>query len=162
MKKMICCVFVLLFGIVSHVNAKPFPVLKSYVVNGIVIGDGLSNQEIQKRLGKPARVEKIRNECAEATYTYYYYPSLTLIDRGTGVQLNEIFFSNSKNQLHLSSLIVDANTTVDAIKKLGVVNESAEKGIKTYRLEDSNDPSAWIFDFKEKRLNRVSFFSDDC
>ena len=148
MKKIIFSIFVLLLGIVGNVNAKPFPTLMSYVVNGVVIGDGLNNQEIQKRLGKPTRSKKIRNECAESTESYYYYPSLTLADRGSGMRLDEMFFTNPKNQLRLSTIIIDAKTSVEAVKKLGVVYEASEKGITTYTLEDPNDPSAWIFDFK--------------
>ena len=162
MKKMVCCIFGLLVGMVGNVNAKTFPSLKSYVFNGIVIGVGLSEQEIQKRLGKPTQSKKIRNECAETAYIYYYYPSLTLVDRGAGVQLDEIFFSNPKNQLQLSTMVIDANTTLESIKKLGVVYESSEKGVTTYRLEDKNDPSAWLFDFKGKYLFKTRFFSDDC
>lgn len=131
------------------------------MVNGIVIAEGLTNQEIQKRLGKPMRNKKIRNECAETTYSYYYYPSLTLIDRGSGFQLDEIFFSNSKNQLQLSSINIDTRTTADSIKKLGKVYEGTKKGLTTYRVEDQNDLSAWIFDFKEGHLFRASYFSDD-
>ncbi len=162
MKKMICSFFVLLLGIVGDVNANPFPTLKSYVVNGVVIGDGLNNQEIQKRLGKPTRTEKIRNECAESTESYYYYPSLTLTDRGSGMRLDEIFFTNPRNQLRLSTMIIDAKTSVEAVKKLGVVYATSEKGITTYTLEDPNDPSAWIFDFKAGHLYRVNYFSNDC
>ena len=60
MKKMNCSVFVLLLGIIGNVHAKPFPTLKDYVVNGIVIADSLTNQEVQKRLGKPMRSKKTR------------------------------------------------------------------------------------------------------
>lgn len=162
MKKMIGSILVLLLGMVGNANAKPFPTLKSYVVNGVVIADGLSNQEIQKRLGKPTRTEKIRNECAESTESYYYYPSLTLTDRGSGMRLDEIFFTNPKNQLRLSTMMIDAKTSVESVKKLGVIYETSEKGVTTYRLEDPNDSSAWIFDFKAGHLYRVNYFSNDC
>jgi hypothetical protein len=158
MKKMICCIFVLLLGMVGNVNAKPFPTLKSYVVNGIVITNDISFQEIQKRLGKPTRSKKVINECAEQTDTYYYYPTITFKNE----RVDEIFFSNPKNQLRISTMTIDANTSVASIKKLGKVYESHEKEITTYRLEDPNDPSAWIFDFKADHLFSASYFSDDC
>lgn len=160
MKKLIA--FVVLIGLTVNVYAQSFPTLKNYVVNGVVFSDSSSYQEMLKRLGKPTRTEKIRNECAETIYTYYYYPSLTLIDRGAGINVAEIFFSYPKTQIHLSLITLDTNTTVSAIQKLGKLEVSAAKGITTYRLEDANDPSAWIFDFKGGRLHRVSFFSDDC
>ncbi len=57
---------------------------------------------------------------------------------------------------------IDANTTVESIKKLCKVEGTHKKDLTTYRLEDPNDPSAWIFDFRGKHLYRASFFSDDC
>ena len=160
MKKWIT--FVLLIGLVTNVYAQSFPTLKHYVVNGIVLSNDLTYKAMLKQLGKPTRIEKIRNDCAETTYSYYYYPGLTLIDRGGVLSVDEIYFSNTKNQVQLSSLSIDANTTAAAIKAFGRLDVSVANGVTTYRLEDTNDPSAWIFDFKASRLYRVSFFFDDC
>lgn len=160
MKKAICFVLVFLFCMTAH--AKPFPTLKSYVVNGVAIAEDWSYEDIQRHFGKPARSKKINNECAQTTDIYYYYPSVTFKDSG---RVDEIFFSNPKNQIRFATMNIDANTTAESIKKLGNPEQllvTTEKGVTSYRLEDKNDPSAWIFDFKGTRLYRASFFSDDC
>ncbi len=91
MRKMLY--FSLLFLLSISAHAEPFPTLKNYVVNGTVIANSLSALEVQKRFGKPTHTERLRNECAEVTYTYYYSPTITFRDE----TVVEIFFDNKKS-----------------------------------------------------------------
>jgi hypothetical protein len=160
MKRMIT--FIMLIGMANHIHAQPFPTLTNYVVNGVVLREGLNYQDVLRRFGKPTRSEQVRNECAETTYRYYYYPNMTFVDRGAGIVVDEIFFNDPKNKIQLSSLTIDGNTTAASIKKLDKIDVRHTKDITTYRLENQYDPSAWIFEYKETHLFRASFFSDDC
>lgn len=166
MKKLAQILLLSACSFVAQVQAKGFPVVESYIVDGVNLGKGaMTYATMLQKLGQPARSESKTNECSGVTTVYFYYPSVTFSGDKKNVDVDEVFFkSASKNVIHFKGFDVDAKTTLSKVKSQGANFVLKEKGDSSYVVSDPKDSdlTMWYFDFKGRQLSRVSYFMDDC
>lgn len=156
MKKIICLTLLCLFNIT--VDAKPFPTVKKYVIDGLVASGVLNETEMFRLFGEPKKRTDIKNECLETTERFVEYPSVTFKNG----EIDKVFFINAKSQIVFTAMTVNAKTTVADLKKLGRTSVNREKGITSYFIQDIKTNDTWYFDFKAGSLYSAYLAIDDC